>query len=281
MFHLTDRYSKQKGRIFFLACSLLVAACQDEPEYGGFSTTTGGGMEGIGAQSVTIDLGGTTSGSTVITYRVGGNASLDGDYRITTLTNYYSDALTVTVPAGKSTATIEFEIIDDNQVEPGGEIIYFEITSVSDATLAANFRKRYFVYQIDDNDEAPDSGMQVDLSWNLGDGVRINASNFDLYLADTISVGTDGAVISYHVAEETASANENGFETITIPVELPDKQYYIMIEYVSGEYTAELTLQFSSRQTQRAASGRVSSTSIGRVLYYGPITKTGQVFSFR
>lgn len=262
--------------VFFLAF-----ACEEEVDYGGFSETSGSGTESSGPQSIIIDLGSVSSGPTTITYQVGGNAAMDGDYRITSITSFNSDALTITVPAGQSTATIAFEIIDDEQVEPSNEVIYFEVTAISDAAIAQHFRQTSYVFEIVDNDDPPASGLQIDLAWNLGDGVRINASNFDLYLADSITTGSNGEITSYHEIEGHGSAHESGFETILLGDDLPDKQYYAIIGYLSGDNTAEITLQFSSGSSHGTARGRVSAASVGRSLYYGPITKTGQTFEFR
>ena len=260
---------------------LIVAGCQEQPEYGGFLNNTGRGNEGSGNQSITINLGATTTASTVITYRVGGNAALDGDYSLTSVGTYYSDALTITVPADESTATINFALIDDNQVEQADEIIYFEITSISDAGIAENFRQTSYAFQIEDNDVAPNSGLQVDLAWNLGDGVRINRSNFDLHLADAITLSDDGTVTEYREIEGKQSVNETGFETITIGGDLPDQQYYMIISCLLCEDPAALSLQLSSSKVSRNASGRVPSGWSGRSLYYGPITKNGESFSFK
>jgi len=271
----------QTYRLAICALALMAIACQEEPEYGGFVETTGTGSEGSGKQSVTINLGAATTLSTTITYRVGGNAALDGDYHLTSLTSYYTDAaLTITVPAGKSVATIDFEIIDDIQVE-SNEVIYFEITSISDESIASNFKQASYVFQIEDNDEPASDGLQIDLSWNLGDGIRINNSNFNLYLANAITVDTDGSVTAYEAVDGVVSANDTGFETIVISKDLPDHQYFVIIDYVSGNDTAEVQVELSNTQTHRVASGRVSSASIGHKLYLGPITKTGSTFEFR
>jgi hypothetical protein len=259
----------------------LLSTCTEEPEYGGFTSKSGMGTESSGSQSVTLDLGATTATATTITYRVGGTAALDGDYRLTTLSAYYADALTITVPAGESTASIQFEIIDDNQVEGTNEVIYFEITSISDTDIAQNFRQATYVYEIEDNDQAPDAALQVDLAWNLGDGVRINAANFDLYLADSVVVNSDGTVSAFHAVDGIQGTNETGFETIMLNNQIADQQYYVIIKYVSGEDPAELRLQFNSSSAHRAAAGTVSSGSAGRTLYYGPITKRGASYTFR
>lgn len=263
--------------VFALA---LFSACTEEAEYGGFVGNSSSGSEISGSQSITIDLGATTTAATTISYRVGGTAALDGDYRITSLTSYNSEALSITVPAGQSQAAINFEILDDIQVEHP-EVIFFEITSISDVSIAQNFRQASYRFEITDDDEAPGSGMQVDLSWYLGNSVRINTADFDLYLADSITIGSDGGVTDYSLVEGVESAHLSGFETVFIQDDMPDQQYYIIIKYVAGTSAAELTLDFNSTYLKREAAGRVSSASVGRTLYYGPITKRGTDYSFR
>ncbi|MGC3943448.1 MAG: hypothetical protein QM762_02750 [Chryseolinea sp.] len=260
---------------------LIAFACQEETEYGGFTTNNSSATEDSGSQTIIINLGATATASTTITYRVGGNAALDGDYHLTTATSYYSEALTIAVPAGESVATITFDIIDDSQIEQDDEVIYFEITSISDASIAENFRQSSFVFQIIDNDQSSDNDLQIDLAWNLGDGVRINNSNFDMYLATSITADADGTVTEFQAVDGKASTNSTGFESVTIDSTLPDQKYYVIIDYLSGDNTAALSLQFNSTQVRRSASGRVSSASLGRLLYLGPITKTGSNFTFQ
>ena len=260
---------------------LLLLACEEDIKYGGILGTSGNGTESSGAHSITIDLGAPSSAPTTITYRVGGDAALDGDYRITSITAYNSDALTITIPAGQSTATIGFEIIDDKQIETSNEVIYFEITAISDATIASNFKQASYVFEIIDDDEPPDSGLQIDLAWDLGDGVRINASNFDLYVADSVAVNSDGELVFFRAIDGYTSAEASGFETVVLSEDLPNKQYYAIINYTSGNNTAELTLEFTTKTSHGSARGRVSSASVGRSLYYGPITKSGSAFTFR
>jgi len=239
------------------------------------------GNEASGSQSVTINLGAATSASTTITYRVAGSAALDGDYRITSITSYNSEALTITVPAGESTASINFEIIDDEQIERNNEVIYFESAAISDAYISEHFRQASYSFEIEDNDVAPEATMQIDLAWNLGDGMRINGNNFDLFLADSVTLNTDGTISDYQPIEGLESVNETGFETIRLNDGIADMPYYVIIKFVSGTDPAELSLQFNSNTVHRTASGRVSSAFAGRAVYYGPFTKSGSSYAFR
>lgn len=263
-----------------ILAALLVSSCgEEELETAGFTTNRGSANESAGSQSITIELGGTTTTSTTISYSVGGNARLDGDYRLTSRTGYFTTGLAITVPAGVSQATLDFDLIDDDQIERENELIYFAITSVSDQSLAKNITHTTLVFEITDDDTSPDDALQIDLSWDLGDGVRINGANFDLYLANDIALD-NGVVTGFTAVNDVSSANDSGFETVLVSNDFPDGQYYAIIDFLSGESAAELWLNFNSENISRVANGQVAATSVGKKLYFGPITKTGSNYAF-
>lgn len=267
------------GFIIF-ACSLGVG-CREEEIESGFATTSATGNEGDGAQSITIDLGKMTTATTTITFEVGGDAALDGDYTVDEVSEYAVDSpYTIVIPEGNTTATIHFDLIDDEQIEPRNEVIYFHIKDVSDESISKTMSRTLFAYEVVDNDSSPASGMQVDLSWTLGDNIRINAANFDLYLATTLSLKPDGEIDTFDRVEQFQSTNETGFETYVLDDTIEDRQYYIVIKYVSGTYDANVSLHMSQGSNYGAASGKVASTYVGKYVYYGPITKNGNLFSF-
>ena len=119
----------------------------------------------------------------VINYQVGGSASLDGDYKILTPTNLSMtlSPFTLQVNKGESKAELSIQPIDDAHVESGDETVYIFITGSSSDHLNRSIRNAQYSLKIKDNDVAPTNGLQVDLSWNLGDGVSIMVANFDLY----------------------------------------------------------------------------------------------------
>src|SRR5690349_16188548 len=121
-------------------CLPMLQGCKNDDPETGFRITSGQGSEDAGEQSVVIDLGHAVSAETVVSLFIGGDASLDGDYTAESSSNNYNssaETLNLTVKKGESTATLKFDIIDDTQIEPGREAIYFQVASVagSDASL--------------------------------------------------------------------------------------------------------------------------------------------------
>ncbi len=81
-------------------------------------------------------------------------------------------------------------------MEPTRELIYFQLTGISDTDIAAEANNVTYTFEIIDNDVPPTNALQVDLSWSLGDGVSINETNFDLLLANNITLDEDDNVAS-------------------------------------------------------------------------------------
>ncbi|MEO8472192.1 MAG: hypothetical protein ABI477_08360 [Chryseolinea sp.] len=267
--------------LIIFACALAVG-CQEEKIVSGFAITSATGNEGDGAQTITIDLGKMTTATTTLTFEVGGDAALDGDYRVAEISQYAVEApYTLTIPEGNSTATIHFDLIDDNQIETRNEVIYFHIKDISDEGITKRLTRTVFAYEIVDNDSSPASGMQVDLSWTLGDNIRINAANFDMYLATSLSLTSDGEINTFESVEQFQSTNETGFETFVVGDTIQDRQYYIVMKYVSGTYDANVSLHLSQGSNYGSASGRVEASYVGKYVYYGPLNKAGNRFSFQ
>jgi len=121
----------------------------------------------------------------------------------------------------------------------------------------------------------------VDLSWNLGDGVSIMVANFDLYLARNVKFNNSGQLTSFDVVEEPQSKELLGFENFVINDEISDETYYVIIRFVEGSLDADVFLELSQGSQHGSASGHVSTNYVGRDVYYGPISKSGNNFSFR
>ena len=262
---------------FFLAM-----ACEEEENSIGFVTPSATASEGDSIQTITINLGKKVTSATTITYIVGGSAALDGDYKILSTPRFFSSsALTLTVEEGESTATLMFQLIDDTHVETRNESIYFKITNVSDSKLNASLQQVEYILQIEDNDLPPDNGLQADLSWSVGEGVSINEANFDLYLARQLVLNADGEITSLELVDQLASTNKSGFESFTITTDIADESYYIIIRFMEGTSDANVFLQFSQGDESGFASGAVTTDYVGKDLYYGPISKSGNNFTFR
>lgn len=262
-------------------CFLLVLACEEEETGIGFEIASGIGKEGDGTQTITINLGKEVTSAITITYIVGGTASLDGDYKILSNSNYSTSSLALTVKEGESTASLSFQLIDDTHIEPSGETVYFEITDISDGELNASLQHVQYTFQIEDNDTPPADGLQVDLSWNTGEGVSTNTANFDLYLAHEVEINDDGEITNLELVDQLFSTNTKGFESFIINDEIEDEEYYIIIRFVEGTSDTDVFLYLSQGNEYAFASGRVTTDYVGKDVYYGPISKSGNNFLFR
>ena len=86
--------------------------------------------------------------------------------------------MALVVKEGESAGVFSFELIDDIVPEPRKEVIYVEITNISDPELNASLQHKQFTFEIQDNDSPPADGLQVDLTWTVGEGISINAVKF-------------------------------------------------------------------------------------------------------
>lgn len=271
-------------RIAFLillsGTALIWFSCSEEDPVAGFATLNGEGNEGIGTDTIVIEFGKKLTESMTISIMVGGSAALDGDYSLSfpsILPDYNnSTAITsVTVKAGQSSLPVVINIVDDAFVEPVDEEIYILISGVSDDKVASWLKNDLYTYVVHDNDDTPADGLQVDLSWYLGDGISVNEANFDLYLVHNVTLDDDGDVDTYEAIDTVYSAHTTGFESLKIGDEFPDEDYYLLIRYTSGSYDAILTLILSYDGLYSGARGGVSKDYAGQDIFYGPIVKNG------
>lgn len=270
-----------------LAATCWTACDDNETSTVGFTTATGSGEESDSVYTIKINLGRTVSTATTVTYAVGGSAGLDGDYTfsttdpgdISTTPPLESSNFTLTVNPGASSATISFRLIDDKLVEPTREVIYFQITAISDTDIANAANSIQYTFEITDNDVPPTNALQADLSWTLGDGISINQVNFDLLLANHVTLDENDAVTGATLIDSVYSIHDTGPETFKLFSSLPDDEYYIMIRYTTGSSDAQLTLILSEDNTYSRARGVVTSDYAGKMVYYGPIQKSGDTYS--
>jgi len=266
---------------YFLTLSILLTTCEDNEDRYGFTTRSETINEGDGIKNIIIDLGQTVASGTTINYLVSGSAFLNGDYEIRNPGSVNSSTFVVQVKSGESKATLSIELIDDTHVEEENEFIYFMITGSSDTDLNGLLKNKQFVLEIEDNDTAPSNGLQVDLSWSTGDGISINTDNFDLYLAKNVVLSTNGQLLEFELVDSTKSINTTGFESMVIAQNITDEVYYIIINFVEGTSGADVYLHMSQGSHHGMASGHVNANYIGKNVYYGPISKNGNTFSFR
>ena len=86
---------------------------------------------------------------------------------------------------------------------------------------------------------------------------------------------------SIDVVDKPQSNGLLGFENFVINDDISDETYYVIIRFVEGSLDANVFLEMSQGSQHGSASGRVSRNYVGRDVYYGPISKTGNNFSFR
>ena len=268
-----------KFAAYYIFLSFFLAACDETDSRNGFTSPSGVANEGDGVKTITIDLGRTVPSGTSIYYMVGGSAFLNGDYEILTPASLTSSTFAVQVKTGEYTASIPIELIDDTHVEQERESIYFFITGSSDSDLNGSLKNVQYILEVEDNDTAPTAGLQVDLSWNTGDGVSINTANFDLYLARNVQL-SNNQLTDFELVDSIGSANPSGFESFILPQDITDEVYYVIISFVEGSTNAQLFLHLSQGSEYGTASGRVNTSFVGKNLYFGPISKNGNTFSF-
>ena len=265
---------------YLLPLSFFLVACEDNDDRYGFTTSSGVANEGDGTKTITIDLGQKVTSGTTINYLVGGSAFLNGDYQILNPGSVNSSTLVAQVKSGESKVILSIELIDDNHVEQETESIYFFITGSSDTDLNGFLKNNQYVLEIEDNDVAPTEGLQVDLSWNTGDGVSINSANFDLFLARNVELGATGQLLDFEAIDSPKSANATGFESFIMDQDITDEIYYVVINFVEGTSGAEVFLHMSHGSQYGTASGHVNTSHLGKSVYYGPISKKGNTFNF-
>jgi len=257
-----------------LLMTVLFMSCQDNnnSQPTGFDVAASTGAEDAGTQSATLKLNKAATNDVTVSFTVKGTAALNGDYTLLTPSP-------LTVKAGASTAQIDFKIIDDAIIESTDKKITFEITGVTGQTLDTNSDRLTYTYTITDNDKIPTDGMQVDLTWDLGEGIDIDSANLDLYLVYNVVV-ENNEITSLDVNEDIFSENTSGFESYVISSKVKDTEYYVAAVYKDGSIAVPFTLGFSNEANGSSQSaGSFKSTEVGTALFYGPIQKSGNTFS--
>lgn len=257
-----------------LFITVLFMSCQDNnnSQPTGFDVAASTGAEDAGTQSATLKLNKAASSDVTVTFALKGTAALNGDYTLLTPSP-------LTVKAGSSTAQIDFKIIDDSVIEATDKKITFEITGVRGQTLDTNSDRLTYTYTITDNDKIPTDGMQVDLTWNLGEGVDIDSANLDMYLVYNVVV-ENNQVTSLDINQDIYSEKTSGFESFVISSAVKDTEYYVAAVYKEGSVAVPFTFGFSTTANGSSQSaGSFTSSDAGSALFYGPIQKSGNTFS--
>lgn len=253
---------------------LLIVSCGDDdddsPATVGFTATAASGAEDAGAQTLTISLSKAVSTDTEIAFDLSGTASLNGDYTLDTESP-------VTIKAGSTSAEVKFTVIDESIIEADDETVVVTITSATNLTLTST-EKLAYTYTIQDNDDTPEAGMQVDLTWDLGVGADIDQADLDMYLAYNVVI-EDNTVSSFDVSEDVSSAHDTGFESYVIGTDLKDDEYYIVVQYYEGSVAVPYLLGTSEKSRgYEEGDGDFGAGDEGYAYLYGPIVKSGSTY---
>jgi hypothetical protein len=178
--------------------------------------------EGEGTVSLNVTLDKAQNVRTIVNFKVEGNAvsSLQSlrqaDYELIT-------EPPLIIPAGETTAAIEFRILEDEVFEQEIEKIVFTMDAVleGNAELTNNPRSLTHTYEIQEND------YRLFLEW---ENPEDEALDMNLYVEMP-----NKALL--------ASENTDGFEELTIVNIRENEQYYVDIWYQDGEVETEYTLQ--------------------------------------
>ena len=212
--------------------------------------------ESAGTASITVTLPSTQSTDVTIKATLGGTAILNGDYQLSTDT-------TLTIAAGSTSATLTFEIFDDEVVESDKTII------VSFSSSHASLTNSTATITITDNDtDQSSSGLVSELTWDAGTLV-----DMDLYLANNVTI-SDNSVTDYNLL--SGSTNNTGFESLLLSNDLDDGEYYVLVYYASGSREVTYTL---TGNTVYEDTYNFTADEEGGAYFYGPFTKSGTAYS--
>ena len=252
------------------ACLLLaIGACDDDEETPlsiDFQETSSTDSEAGSSVSAVLQLNQTAGEDIEIEYNISGNAMLNGDYRFTPPSSSR-------ILAGNTTLEFVLEPIDDPIIEEEDKVIEINITGVTGLTLPDD-EPLLYTFTITDNDELPDNGLQIDLTWNLGIGEDIDEVNLDLFLATDVVV--EGDAVTGFTLNDNSSENTVGFESILLDNGAPDDEYYFVIFYNSGSRDVTFDLSLHSLGSDSSSSaGSFTKNDVGGAVFFGPIVKDG------
>jgi hypothetical protein len=223
--------------------------------------------ENAGTQKVSISLGKTVSASTQLYFELSGTASLNGDYKLLT-------SSPVTIAAGASTATISIQVIDEAIIESTESVIVQLTAAGNGIELSSDTTKNIFTLTINDNDTAPENDdVQIDLTWGSGGGDNIDDEDLNLYIVNNVEI-SDETITDFDMYD--GSENESGFESLTLPSDAPDGDYYIVVAYNSGSNSVDYKINLNGAgYSNDSATGTFSSSDVGYAVFYGPLSKSG------
>lgn len=266
------KHPKTCTALMFVAICLVSISCNDDDETQTptvkFSASTSEAAEGDGTIEIQLSATESASADVEVSFEVSGSAYLNGDYTLETTSP-------VTIKAGEQTATIILNLIDESIIESTDDEIKISLTSIgSNGLLSETTDDLEHTVTVTDNDDVGADELQVDLTWDLGEGEDIDQVNFDLYLAVNVVI-EDNTVTGADIY--TASQNDLGFETLWITPNDEDTEYYIVVSYAEGDVDADytITLNGGDGYSDESFSDTFSADDVGGALFYGPFSNTG------
>lgn len=255
-------------------CAVALMACNDDSDSSGsnnsatFSTSAETVSEGDGTITITVNTKNAVSEESLLYFDLSGTASLNGDYTLVTESP-------ITIPADSSYAEIEIALIDESIIEEDETLVITLSASSSEIDLSESDES--YTLTIEDNDEAPDSGIQVDLTWGNEAGEDIDAYNLDLYILMNVEI--DGSSVTDY-DYYSYSLNDSGFETAWLTEDADDGDYYIAVSYYDGTEDIAYTITVNGADYDMSEiDGEFESDEVGYAYIYGPITKDGTSFA--
>jgi hypothetical protein len=254
-----------------LVSMVFATACSDEDEEtgtAGFETSSVSASEDAGVQEIKILLPEALSASTSLYFDLETEAALNGDYKIVTPSP-------LTIDEGAEYATIKIEIIDEKIIEET-ETITLTLKAIgNNVAISDDETKNTFTLEIEDNDVAPTDDLQIDLTWQMDDE-DVDDYNLDFFIAYNVVI-EDDMVEEYEIYD--ISENTSGFETLTIPSDAPDQEYYLVVAYVSGSKAVDYALHLNGAGfEEQAVEGEFAASDVGLAMFYGPLNKDGDTF---
>ncbi|MCF6359630.1 MAG: hypothetical protein L3J29_02590 [Cyclobacteriaceae bacterium] len=217
-----------------------------------FSSAAGSGLESAGSQNVQINL--TKSLASEITLEVEYSGSAD----------YSWNSTLITVPAGQTTADINFLIIDNDDYNPGVtndvtiRLVGITGPGIDEATFGTTTS---YSYSVEEDD------MKIDLSWTPAVGVA-GDHDLDLYLRQN-NLGFRSETGVTPIVETTmlyGRDDDNNYQTVV---------NYIGTPQVDVTYT--ITLNFPDGSTQTNTDVFTNADNGNRTLW--EISKSGGSYS--
>ncbi|MFT4031325.1 MAG: hypothetical protein QM669_02815 [Siphonobacter sp.] len=253
-----------------------LTSCKKDNETSGsvvkFSELSKTVTEADGNITLALDFGSATTSDLVLQFSLSGTAVLNGDYLMNTATA--TNDTTITIAKGSTTANLIFKVIDDKVIESSKTLIVTLKNVSSGGTLSTTSLDLTSTVTITDNDTAPTSGIQADLTWNAGSKVEL-----DLYLLTGVEFDSNGNITSVDQTNSLYSANTEGFQSITLPTTATDGNYYIYIGHAEGTRTATYTINLNGGGFTNESDTYTIDAGAG--LYYtSPIVKSGSTYTF-